>query len=190
MTVFSPEWNALKREAELAAEQCLQASNRGAIRIRQPERSLFARTKNLVDLPTLRCCQVKQLGSRIQELANCYHWTSVFSRRAGKGASWTGGLALTQAPPTPGRLKRRELLTERAIIAEAPSGHSSARSVHFLGSPHETEKSCAKSHPNGRILAFALSDVSTWLTTVLSPALYFLLCPVEAYPSLASGTVR
>ena len=45
-----------------------------------------------------------------------------------------------------------------------------------LGSPHETEKLYANP-PNSR----------SWLTTALSPALS-CFCPVEAYPSLTSGT--
>ena len=40
-------------------------------------------------------------------------------------------------------------------------------------------KSYAANHPNGR----------SWLTTALSPRI-ILLCPVEAHPSLTSGTGR
>ena len=47
-----------------------------------------------------------------------------------------------------------------------------------LESPHETEKLYANP-PNSR----------SWLTTALSPALS-CFCPVEAYPSLTSGTGR
>ena len=49
----------------------------------------------------------------------------------------------------------------------------------YLGLPHETEKSYAKRHPKGR----------WWITIALSPRI-ILHCPVEAYPSLTSGTVR
>ena len=59
------------------------------------------------------------------------------------------------------------------------SGYCRGSCRSYWGSPHETEKLYAKSQPNGR----------AWLTTALSPA-SSCFCPVEAYPSLTSGTGR
>ena len=62
-----------------------------------------------------------------------------------------------------------------ATAARRPSANPPLSWGHLT----KRKKSYAKRHPKGR----------WWLTTALSPG-NILHCPVEAYPSLTSGTVR
>ena len=78
------------------------------------------------------------------------------------------------AEPHPGpRSKARQLRITPPIL------WSPARFFSQRGHLTKRKKSYAKRHPKGR----------WWLTTALSPG-NILHCPVEAYPSLTSGTVR
>ena len=69
----------------------------------------------------------------------------------------------------------KETITQQSSAGRVFKGLGVAKRGHLA----KRKESYAKSHPNGR----------SWLTTALSPRI-ILLCPVEAYPSLTSNTLR